>query len=126
MDALFSLSGLCESTATSICSVQGGVNLLASLLTLRAESYGNQAIKGFRIVENKSSMFTSKNQAFLQSHYERSYTNEYHAGAPAINMIPQTSLQIQPPHSITMLPDMSSNLSSYREFVILVLFHFIM
>ncbi|XP_065670216.1 uncharacterized protein LOC100198293 isoform X8 [Hydra vulgaris] len=82
MDALFSLSGLCESTATSICLVQGSINLLTSLLTLQAESFGNHAIEGFRIVENKCSMFTPKNQAFLQSQYERSYIENNRACQP--------------------------------------------
>ncbi|XP_047122990.1 uncharacterized protein LOC100198293 isoform X2 [Hydra vulgaris] len=84
MDALFSLSGLCENTATSICLVQGSMNLLTSLLTLQAESFGNHAIEGFRIVENKCSMFTPKNQAFLQSQYERSYIENNRACQPGM------------------------------------------
>ena len=67
MDALYTLSGLCETTATAIASIHGSISVLVCLVTIRAESYGNDAIKGYRIIENKNSIFTKKNQNWLKA-----------------------------------------------------------
>ena len=67
MDALYSLSDLSDVTATAISMVHGSIDILMCMVTIRAESFGNKAIQGYRIVENKHSMFTQKNQNWLKS-----------------------------------------------------------
>lgn len=61
--------------------VRGSVDTLICLVTVRAESYGNRAIRGFRIVENKHSMFTAKNQHWLKAQEEKrrqQLSNQHH------------------------------------------------
>merc|ERR1719505_90399 len=67
LDLLYFLSNLNEICAVHICKVHGSIDMLISLVTVRAESYGNRAILGFRIVENKHSIFTQRNQALLKT-----------------------------------------------------------
>ena len=52
--------------ANQIIAIHGSVNILVSLTSVRAESFGNQAIEGYRIIENKLSIFTPKNQSMLR------------------------------------------------------------
>lgn len=81
LDALYSLSISSKVGATAIAMVHGSVDTLVCLVTVRAESYGNRAIRGFRIVENKHSMFTAKNQHWLKAQEEKrrqQLSNQHH------------------------------------------------
>jgi len=57
--------------ANQIIGIHGSVSALLSLSSVRAESFGNQAIEGYRIIENKLSIFTPKNQMMLKQQHQQ-------------------------------------------------------
>eukprot|EP00112_Aurelia_sp_Birch-Aquarium-sp1_P002034 Seg1221.12 transcript_id=Seg1221.12/GoldUCD/mRNA.D3Y31 product="AT-rich interactive domain-containing protein 2" protein_id=Seg1221.12/GoldUCD/D3Y31 len=71
LDALYYLSDLGEATATAIVLVYKSIDVLVCLVTVHAESYGNRAIAGFRIVENKNSVHAQKHAAAIQQNHQR-------------------------------------------------------
>ena len=84
LDTLYYLSGLSQQTADAIVGIHGSISVLISLSTIRAESFGNRAIEGYRIIENKLSIFSPKNQQWLkhqqqqqQQHHQQQLQQHY-------------------------------------------------
>lgn len=84
LDTLYYLSGLSKQTADAIVGIHGSISVLISLSTIRAESFGNRAIEGYRIIENKLSVFSPKNQQWLkhqqqqqQQHHNQQFQQQY-------------------------------------------------
>ena len=78
LDTLYYLSGLSRETADAIVDIHGSISVLISLSTIRAESFGNQAIVGYRIIENKLSIFSPKNQHWLRQQQQQQHQQQQH------------------------------------------------
>lgn len=94
LDTLYCLTKLDETIATNIAKIHGSINILVCLITVRAETYGNKAIKGFRIIENKHSMFTPKNQRYLKEQEKKRQIQQNQYAYPPRNndMSPRNSM----------------------------------
>jgi hypothetical protein len=77
LDTLYCFTSLGEVVATGIARVHGSVDILVCLTTVRAETFGNKAIRGYRIIENKHSMFTPKNQQWLREQEEKRMMSQH-------------------------------------------------
>eukprot|EP00111_Clytia_hemisphaerica_P009502 TCONS_00027865-protein len=95
LDTLYYLSALSRETSDGIVNVHGSISVLIALSTTRAESYGNQAIEGYRIIENKLSIFSPKNQHWLKQQQAQQQARQqvqhrplqpHHPGMPPQNL----------------------------------------
>ena len=57
-------------------------------MTVQAESYGNRAIAGFKIVENKSSVYAQKRSSSHAVHKQPNPARNIHPGGPHVAGMP--------------------------------------
>jgi len=94
LDALYFLSDLGEATATAVVMVNKSIDILVCLTTVHAESYGNRAISGFRIVENKNSVYAQKQNILQQSHNRKGALQQLQRSYTQLHPVAQQQAQL--------------------------------
>ena len=69
-------------------------DILVCLVTVHAESYGNRAISGFRIVENKNSIYAKKQNIVQQSQNRKSALQQMQRSYAQLHPVAQQQISL--------------------------------